>query len=169
MMTLEAVNAMRKSEFVERFGGIYEHSPWVAEQVADLRPFSDVEQLSDRMREAVDAADDTEKLALIRSHPDLAGKLAVAGDLTEASRREQSGVGLDRLTEGEFGEFSSLNEAYRDRFGFPFIICVRKTDKAGILTSFRRRLENDGAEEFATAMREIHKIAGLRVGDLQIT
>ncbi len=165
-MTLVEVNAMEKPEFVKWFGGIYEHSPWVAELAADMRPFRTAEQLADRMRALVDAADDSARLRLVRAHPDLAGKLAVSGQLSESSRQEQGGAGLDRLAAEEFAEFSALNTAYRGRFGFPFVICVRKTDKAGILAAFRKRLENIPDEELRAAVAEIHQIAGLRLRDL---
>jgi 2-oxo-4-hydroxy-4-carboxy-5-ureidoimidazoline decarboxylase len=165
MMTVSEVNAMAKSALVERFGGIYEHSAWVVERVADLRPWVDVKQMADQMREAVDGSLLDERMALIRAHPDLAGKLALAGEVTEFSKAEQAGVGLDRLSAGEFAEFTDLNTRYRERFGFPFIICVRKTDRAGILTAFRRRLGHSAEEEVATALGEIHEIARLRLED----
>lgn len=166
MMTLAEVNAMEKTAFVGCLGGVYEHSPWVAEQVAGARPFLSVEQMLDQMRAAVDGTGAEAQLELIRAHPDLAGKLAMANELTEASRREQGGAGLDRLDKEEFAEFSELNRRYRQRFGFPFVICVRKTDKAGILAAFRKRLENGAEEERTAAVAEIHEIARLRIEDL---
>lgn len=157
---------MPKETFVAGLGPIYEHSPWVAERVADERPFTDAEHLAGRMRGIVDAAADAAKLALIRAHPDLAGKLARAGALAEASAREQAGAGLDRLSEEEYATFTDLNERYRQRFGFPFVICVRLTDKAGILTAFRQRLEHDPAAEIAAALEQIHHIARLRLEEV---
>jgi 2-oxo-4-hydroxy-4-carboxy-5-ureidoimidazoline decarboxylase len=165
-LTVEALNAMPKAEFVACLGAIYEHSPWVAEQVADERPFAGREQLADRMREAVENADESARLALIRAHPDLAGKLARAGGLGAESAREQAGLGLDRLSDAEFQRFSDLNTRYRERFGFPFVICVRLSDRPGILAAFERRLEHDAAAEMAEALRQIHHIARLRLEDM---
>jgi 2-oxo-4-hydroxy-4-carboxy-5-ureidoimidazoline decarboxylase len=165
-LTVNALNAIPKAEFVACLGGIYEHSPWVAEQTAGERPFSSREHLADRMRAAVEMADDSAKLALIGAHPDLAGKLARAGSLSAESTREQAGLGLDRLSDAEFERFSDLNARYRDRFGFPFVICVRLTDKPGILAAFERRLGHDATAEIAEALRQIHQIARLRLEDL---
>jgi len=163
---VNALNAMPKADFVACLGGIYEHSPWVAEQTADERPFSGREHIADRMRAAVESADDSAKLALIRAHPDLAGKLARAGTLTPESTREQAGLGLDRLSDAEFERFSGLNACYRERFGFPFVICVRLTDKPGILAAFKQRLEHDATAEIEEALRQIHQIARMRLEDL---
>jgi 2-oxo-4-hydroxy-4-carboxy-5-ureidoimidazoline decarboxylase len=165
-LTVDALNAMPKAEFVACLGGIYEHSPWVAEQTAGERPFSGKEHLADRMRAVVEMASESTKLALIRAHPDLADKLARAGALSAESTREQAGLGLDRLSDAEFERFSDLNRRYRERFGFPFVICVRMTDKPGILAAFERRLEHDAAAEMAEALRQIHHIARLRLEDL---
>jgi len=165
-MTISELNAIDKAAFVGLLGGVYEHSSWVAEQVASGRPFSHPEQLMDQMRLAVETSTPQRLLNLILAHPDLAGKLALAGELTDDSRSEQTGAGLDRLTEDEFREFSDLNARYREKFGFPFIICVRKTDKAGILASFRKRIGNSPAQEKAAALSEIHEIARLRMEDL---
>jgi len=163
---VDALNAMPKAEFIACLGGIYEHSPWVAEQVAGERPFSGREHIAGLMCTAVENAGEPAKLALIRAHPDLAGKLARAGELSSESTREQAGLGLDRLSDAEFERFSSLNARYRERFGFPFVICVRLTDKPGILAAFERRLEHDPAAEIAEALRQIHHIARLRLEDL---
>lgn len=153
---------MGKEGFVEKFGGVYEHSAWVAEAVVGERPFVDFEQMICRMSEVVDAADEDGKLELLLAHPDLAGKLGMDG-LTEDSRKEQQGVGLDQLNREEFELFTGLNEAYRGQFGFPFIICVGKTDKPGILRAFRERLTNSREVEVAAALSEVHDIARLRV------
>lgn len=161
-MTISEVNAMGKEDFVEIFGGVYECSGWVAEAVVGERPFGGVEGLMGGMRRAVDGADEEVKLGLLRAHPDLAGKLGV-GALTVESCREQVGVGLDRLGEEELRVFTELNEAYRGRFGFPFIICVGRTDKAGILRAFRERLLNEREEEMVAAVGEVHEIARLRL------
>jgi 2-oxo-4-hydroxy-4-carboxy-5-ureidoimidazoline decarboxylase len=160
------LNAMEKDGFAACLGSIYEHSEWVAWKVLEQRPFQDRAALASAMRMAVETGTDEEKLALIRAHPDLAGKLARAGALGEASTREQAGLGLDRLSDGEFEQFTDLNESYRGKFGFPFVICVRLTDKPGILAAFEKRLGNDLPAEIAEALRQIHHIARLRLGDL---
>ena len=139
---------------------LFEHSPWV-EARADARPSSG-DRHADLMSVVHDASPE-EQLALIRAHPELAGKTAVDGTLTEASAAEQASVGLDRLTQGEFDRFHALNAAYRDRFGFPFIICVRLTDKAGILAAMERRLGNDRDTEIAEALAQIGEIVRLRL------
>lgn len=157
---------MEKDGFITKLGGIYEHSEWVACRACEQRPFQDLTALASAMRLAVETGTDDEKLGLIRAHPDLAGKLARAGTLSEASAREQAGLGLDRLTDEEFERFTELNGRYRDRFGFPFVICVRLTDKPGILSAFESRLENSLPAEIGEALRQIHHIARLRLGDL---
>ena len=141
---------------------LFEHSPWVEER-ADARPSSG-DRHADLMAVVRDASPE-EQLALIRAHPELAGKAAVDGSLTDASAAEQASAGLDRLTQAEFDRFHALNAAYREKFGFPFIICVRLTDKAGILDAMERRLANDRDTEIATALREIGEIARLRLED----
>lgn len=139
---------------------LFEHSPWV-EARADAQPSSG-DRHADLMA-VVDAATPEEQLALIRAHPELAGKAAVDGTLTQASAAEQASAGLDRLTQEEFDRFHALNAAYRQKFGFPFIICVRLTDKAGILAAIERRLANDRDTEIATALDEIGEIVRLRL------
>ena len=139
---------------------LFEHSPWV-EARADARPSS-----GDRHKDlmaVVHGATPEEQLALIRAHPELAGKAAVDGSLTEASAAEQASAGLDRLSQAEFDRFHALNSAYREKFGFPFIICVRLTDKKGILAAMERRLANDRDAEIATALDEIGEIVRLRL------
>ena len=139
---------------------LFEHSPWV-EARADARPSSG-DRHADLMAVVREASPD-EQLALIRAHPELAGKAAVDGSLTRASAAEQASAGLDRLTQAEFDRFHALNAAYRERFGFPFIICVRLTDKAGILAAMERRLANDRETEIATALEQIGEIVRLRL------
>ena len=164
-MSLANLNAASEEEFVAALGGIYEHSDWVAEQVLQQRPFPNPENLRLAMRRTVDEAADEEKLVLIRAHPDLAGKLARAGVLTEASTREQAGLGLDRLSDDEYESFSEKNGRYREKFGFPFIICARLTTKQGVLDAFVKRLENTREEEISEALAQIHEIARLRLED----
>ena len=139
---------------------LFEHSPWV-EARADARPSSG-DRHADLMAVLYDATHE-EQLALIRAHPELAGKAAVDGTLTEASAAEQASAGLDRLTQAEYDRFHALNAAYRERFGFPFIICVRLTDKAGILAAMARRLGNSREAEIAEALAQIGEIVSLRL------
>lgn len=141
---------------------LFEHSPWVEER-ADARPSSG-DRLADLMA-VVREATPEEQLALIRAHPELAGKAAVDGSLTEASAAEQASAGLDRLSRAEFERFHALNSAYCEKFGFPFIICVRLTDKAGILAAMERRLANDRDTEIAAALEQIGEIVRLRLED----
>ena len=141
---------------------LFEDSPWV-EGRADARPSSG-DRLADLMA-VVREASDEERLALIRAHPELAGKAAIDRTLTEASAAEQASAGLDRLTSEEYERFHKLNAAYRERFDFPFIICVRLTDKAGILAAMERRLGNDRDAEIATAIGQIGEIVRLRLED----
>lgn len=154
-------------EFVERFGGIYEHSPWIAEAAWVQQP-GGASDLAMRMAKIVDTATTEQQLALIRAHPDLAGRLAVAGELTAESSAEQASAGLDQCTEQEFKAFQQLNAAYVDKFDFPFVMAVRGSNRTDILDAFRRRLKNSYDEEFKTALREIHKIAQLRLEQLQL-
>ncbi len=156
---------MSDDEFVKTLGGIYEHSPWVAERVLISRPFERMETLRRAMLAVVDAASDLEKLTLIQAHPDLAGKLARAGALTDFSTNEQAGLGLDRLSSEAYEIFSARNEAYREQFGFPFIICARLTTQQGVLDAFERRMGNSRQAEMAEALRQIHEIARLRLED----
>ena len=139
---------------------LFEHSPWV-EARADARPSSG-DRHADLMAVLYDATPE-EQLALIRAHPELAGKAAVDGTLTDASAAEQASAGLDRLTQAEFDRFHALNAAYREKFGFPFIICVRLTDKAGILAAMERRLANDRGAEITEALQQIGEIVRLRL------
>jgi len=155
---------MTASEFVARFGGIYEHSAWVAEEAAgDAGASENIEQLATIMADCVDNASTERQLALIRAHPDLAGKAQIAGELTQDSTTEQSSAGLDQCTADEYAQFQSLNDDYHKKFGFPFVMAVRASTRAEILAAFAARLENDAATEFETALQEIHKIADLRL------
>lgn len=142
---------------------LFEHSPWVEER-ADARPSSG-DRLADLLAVLRDASAE-EQLALIRAHPELAGKAAIDKTLTDASAAEQASAGLDRLTPHEYERFHALNAAYRERFGFPFIVCVRLTDKAGILDAMERRLSNDREAEIAEALHQIGQIVRLRLEDM---
>ena len=165
---LAELNAMDKARFVAALDGIYENSPWVVEAVSAQRPFASLAALHEAMSLAVQKASDAYKCALIDAHPDLAGKAARAGTMTADSEREQSSAGLDRLNQADFDALHRLNGAYREKFGFPFIICVRRHSKDSILRQFELRLRNDGARERDTALGEIVRIAALRL-DQQVS
>ncbi len=163
---ISQVNDLSEGEFVSRLGSIYEHSPWVAEQAWNARPFASLDDLRGAMVEAVRAAPEERKMALIRAHPDLAGKAAVAGELTRESEGEQASAGLDRLSAEEYGAFASMNRDYREKFGFPMIVAVRRHgSKESILRNARERLGNSRETEIETALGEIHEIARLRLED----
>jgi len=163
MATIADANTLDRAGFVDLLGGVFEHSPWVAEGVTDQRPFADVAALHRAMVAVVAAAPEGAHLDLLRAHPDLAGKLARGGGLTASSTAEQASAGLDRLSDEEYERFTALNDAYKARFGFPFIIAVREHTKASILDAFHRRLAHDRAAEFATALAEVAKIARFRL------
>ena len=155
---------MSKSEFVSKYGGVYEHSAWVAEETeALLDGDCDIARLAALMADCVDNAATDKQLALIRAHPDLAGKAQIAGELTAASTDEQASAGLDQCTPGEYLRFQDMNQAYHLKFGFPFVMAVRGSSRAEILAAFEKRLGNDRGVEFETALAEIHKIARLRL------
>jgi 2-oxo-4-hydroxy-4-carboxy-5-ureidoimidazoline decarboxylase len=162
-VSLEHLNAAHATGFVAALGDIYEHAPWVAQAVCGQRPFATLAALHAAMMAAVRAAPPDRRLELIRAHPDLAGKTARAGSLTPDSRAEQASAGLDRLSEEEFAQFHRLNDAYREKFAMPFIICVRRHGKESILRQFERRLHNAAAAETETALAEIFRIAALRL------
>jgi 2-oxo-4-hydroxy-4-carboxy-5-ureidoimidazoline decarboxylase len=162
-VTIDQINALEQAEFIDRFGSIYEHSPWVAEAAVMERPFLNAAQLISKMDTIVNAATNNQKLTLLRAHPELAGKAAIDGTLTNASKEEQASAGLDRMLPSEFEALTCMNAAYNERFGFPFIICVKLTDKAGILDALRSRLDNSREAEFLTALGEVAKIAQLRL------
>ncbi len=163
---IEEVNGLGHDEFVSRFGALYERSPWVAEGAWRERPFGDFAELHEAFVRTMHGAPRERQLALIRAHPDLAGRATVAGELTAESEREQASAGLDRLTPEEYEDFQRLNSAYRDKFGFPFIVCVREHNKETILASAAARLGRSRPEEIETALGEIAKIAQLRLRDL---
>lgn len=165
-VTLAILNVSDRAAFVSVLGHLFEHSPWVAEETWPKRPFPDAEALHAALCATMRAAPHERQLALIRAHPDLAGRLARQRQLTAESTREQASAGLDRLSDAELADFTRQNEAYKTRFGFPFIICARLNAKAAILTAMRSRVDNPPDTEFATALGEIEKIARLRLDDL---
>ncbi|MDR5865451.1 2-oxo-4-hydroxy-4-carboxy-5-ureidoimidazoline decarboxylase [Halomonas koreensis] len=157
-----------QAAFVEQFGDIYEHSPWVAELAwqRGLGPEQDTpDGLATAMGRVLSEADPERQLEVIRAHPDLAGKAAVAGELTDDSTREQAGAGLDQCTPEEMARFERLNAAYKERFGFPFVMAVKGSDRHVILAAFEERLKNDPAEERRTAIAQINRIAAFRLED----
>lgn len=157
---------MERADFVGRFGGVFEHSAWIAERAFDGRGCPeplDAALLHAALAAEFRAASEAERLGVLRAHPDLAGRLAVAGELTEESRREQAGAGLDRLTAAEFARFTDLNTRYQARFGFPFIIAVKGLTREEILHAFENRIHHGRQEEFETACHEVEKIARLRL------
>jgi OHCU decarboxylase len=165
-ITVDEVNRWGQDEFVARFGGLFEHSPWVAEQAWHERPFGSLAELHGVFLRAVYAAPPERQLALIRAHPDLAGRAAIAGELTPASTREQASAGLDRLSPKEYENFHRLNTAYREKFGFPMVVAVREHTKETILADAAARLEHSRPEEIEAALGEIAKIAYLRLQDI---
>jgi len=163
---IEDINLCDEARFVELLGGVFEHSPWIAAQVFSRRPFASRQELHEAMSAAARRAGREQCIALLRAHPELAGREARAGDLTRESRREQAGAGLDQCTAVELGKIESLNRAYREKFGFPFIIAVAGLDKLQILAEMARRLGNTAEVEFATALAEVEKIARIRIAAL---
>ena len=162
-LTLDALNAMEEAGFVAALDGIFEHAPWVAQAAYAGRPFATVTALHEGLMAAVRSRPVDEQVAFVSAHPDLAGKAARAGDIAPASVSEQAGLGLDRLSDEEFERFERLNAAYRTRFGFPFVVCVRRLTRDAVLDAFERRLANDRETELATAIAEIGHITRLRL------
>lgn len=160
------LNSLAHAEFVHLLAGIWEDSPWVAEAVFEARPFADIIALHNAMVRTVNDAGYEAQLSLLRAHPDLAGKLARGGGLTAHSTAEQAGLGLDRLSVEEFDWFDSHNSAYRNRFGFPFIIAVKENTRDSIKAALATRLDNDPAVEMKTALGEVAKIAKFRLEGL---
>ena len=155
---------MTTHDFISRYGGVYEHSPWVAEQAAGVAAgIDDPVRIAELMADCVDNADTERQLALIRAHPDLAGRAQVAGKLTDESTAEQASAGLDQCSKVEYERFQALNDAYKEKFGFPFVMAVRGSSRGEILDAFGQRLQNDYDLEFETALAEIHKIAKMRL------
>jgi 2-oxo-4-hydroxy-4-carboxy-5-ureidoimidazoline decarboxylase len=162
-MNLAAINALDAPAFVAALGGIFEHSPWVAERAYARRPFASVEALHAAMLDVVQRAGRDAQLALIRAHPELAGRAMIASTLTADSTSEQSGAGLDRCTPADYAALVALNSRYNAKFGFPFILAVKGLDRAGVIAEFARRVECDVATEFAEALAQIARITGFRL------
>jgi len=164
-LTLAAVNRMDEDAFVVSFGDIAEHSPWVAKVAERARPYLDRTAMVAAFVEAVEEAEQEAQLALLREHPDLAGRAAIAGELAPESRNEQTGAGLDRMTAEEYDRFSRLNATYRDRYGIPFILAVKGATKDQVLAAFEARLDNPADIEFATALTQVQRIIRFRLED----
>ena len=165
-LSIDQVNALSAADFTARFGDVAEHSPWVAAAAARARPFADHAALVAAFVDAVRAAPPDAQLALLRAHPDLADRVAIAGGGVAAeSKREQTGAGLDRLTPAEFARFGALNTRYRERFGFPFIFAVKGATKEEIMTAFEQRIANTTAAERALALANVERILRFRLQD----
>jgi 2-oxo-4-hydroxy-4-carboxy-5-ureidoimidazoline decarboxylase len=162
-VSLQSLNAADKAGFIAAVGDIYEHAPWVAEAVVGQRPFANLAALHEAMMAAVRAASAEQRMALLKGHPDLAGKAARAGTMTADSKAEQASAGLDRLSEAEYAAFHKNNDAYRKKFGIPFIVCARRHSKDSILHQFEHRLRNNVAAETKTALGEVFRIVALRL------
>ena len=162
----DELQRLERVRFVELFGGVFEHAPWIAEQGFAAGPFHSAEALHRAMVDAMRRAPRPRRLALIRGHPDLAGRAAIRGELTAASSAEQAGAGLDQCTPAEFERFCELNERYRAKFGFPFILAVTGKSRHEILAAFEQRLAHSAEAEFEQALDQIARIARLRLDDV---
>ncbi len=163
---------MDRARFVACYGGVYEHSPWIAEAAWERgihEKHAQLDTLASLLAGIVDQASEQQQLDLILAHPDLAGKAAQAGELTEASSSEQAGAGIDQCSAEEFELFQKLNQAYRDKFNFPFIMAVKGANRQQILAAFEQRLPNSYTNEFAQALQQIHKIARFRLEEIART
>ncbi len=160
---MNAINSMDRAAFVQKFGGVFEKSPWVAEKAWDKKPFGSVDAMHAAMVEVVKYAPLPNQLALLQSHPDLAGKEAQAGAMTASSVSEQASAGLNALSKAEMTQISDYNAAYKRKFGFPFIIAVRMHTKEGIFFDFKRRLLNDTQTEYANDLQNVYAITRLRL------
>jgi 2-oxo-4-hydroxy-4-carboxy-5-ureidoimidazoline decarboxylase len=159
--TLDTLQQSDDEQFVAELGGIYEHSPWVAERVCSDRPFDSVEALRTAMQAAVDSASREQQLELLRAHPDLGDQTGI----TDASEEEQAAAGLDQLSPEMYEAFQQLNDRYREKFGFPFIMAVKNESPDAIKEAMEQRVDHSESEEFQTALEEVHTIARFRLED----
>jgi 2-oxo-4-hydroxy-4-carboxy-5-ureidoimidazoline decarboxylase len=166
MKKLSDLNAAGKDDFVAALANVFEYSPWIAEQAAAARPYPGLKALFAAMKDVVDRAPPEQLMTLIKGHPDLANKTQRAAGLTAESSHEQNSLGLDRLSEAEFEAFARVNNAYRAKFGIPYVACVRRHTKDSVLRDFERRLPNDAATEIRASVKEICRIAALRLDQL---
>jgi len=165
-VTVSELNRAGREDFCDAVGFAFENSPWIAAEAWEKRPFASVDDLHAAMVAVVEQAPQEKRIALIAAHPDLAGRVAREGRLTAASHDEQSSAGLDRLSKEELARFERLNQSDRARFSFPFVICARENTKDSILAALESRTQSDRATEISTALREIAKIARLRLADV---
>jgi OHCU decarboxylase len=161
-MKLHELNTMDQAQFVSAIGWVFEHSPWVAERAWHERPFAALDVLSRAMNQIVESATAAEQLALLRAHPDLGTRAKVS----LSSEREQAGAGLDKLTPEEHERLLRLNTAYKEKFGFPFLYAVKGSSKFDILDALSSRLQRMPAEEFATALQQVYRIARFRLEEI---
>ena len=167
MKTIDKINKLSRSEFVEIFANIFEKTKWIAERLYNQKPFNSFDDLCSKMLEIFKTTSKVNQFKIIRAHPDLADKVTV-NLLTSNSRSEQSNAGLDQCSEEEFNEFKNLNKSYRQKYGFPFVIAVKGKNKIEILSKFRKRILNSVDEEFSEAIIQIGKIANLRLNEINI-
>lgn len=165
-VTLSHLNQCGSSQFISLLAGIFEHSPWVAEQSVSRRPFESVDHLHRLMFETVLNSPDEKQLQLIRNHPELAGKEAESGSLTNESTQEQQGAGLDQCSANELAQLRELNQTYRERFGFPIVIAVKGLDRYDILALMQQRIDNNAEQEQQTCIEQIGRIARFRLDEL---
>jgi len=166
---LQSPSLLSESEFVEMFGVVYEHSPWIAQQTwrnGVNESHDSVNELAKALASTLDAADQSKRLDLIIAHPDLAGRAAQRGELTDESTFEQASAGIDQCNQQEFERFQRYNSRYRNKFKFPFVMAVKGSNRHLILAAFEERLNNDYQAEFDCAISEIHKIARFRLEDI---
>lgn len=165
-VTLDEINSLGKEAFVQELGGLFEGRPWIVTAAWSQRPFASLEAFQQTLCAIMYDASEGQKAALLSAHPDLVGRAALAGTLSPASTSEQAAAGLDRLTPAEIATFQRYNQAYRERFGFPFVICARENKKASILAGFETRLTHTYEQEISLALAEVAKICALRLSDL---
>jgi OHCU decarboxylase len=165
-ITLQEINILNQETFIRTLAGLFEGPPWIVTQAWSFRPFTSQEQFYQTLCSIIYQAPSEQQIALLRAHPDLVGRAALAGTLSQASTSEQAAAGLDRLTPEEIATFQRLNQTYQDQFGFPFVICARENKKDSILDGFSTRLQHIRQQEIEIALGEVMKIGALRLQDL---
>jgi len=163
---INKINKLSQSEFIKVFGNIFENAEWIAEELYNQKPFDNFEELSSKMLNIFETATKEKQLKILNAHPDLANKTKISL-LTPDSLKEQASAGLDQCTEEEFDEYKHLNEQYKKKFGFPFILAVRGSDRQQVLENFRKRIDSGRDDEFAEALRQVHRIAWLRLQEIE--
>ncbi|HLZ56217.1 MAG TPA: 2-oxo-4-hydroxy-4-carboxy-5-ureidoimidazoline decarboxylase [Ktedonosporobacter sp.] len=166
MLTLQTINNLDQQSFTTALSGLFEGPPWIVSQAWHARPFTSLEHLHKALCQVMYNSSVEQQVALLQAHPDLVGRAALAGTLSPASTGEQAAAGLDRLSPAEIATFQQFNQAYRERFGFPFVICARANKKESILAGFAARQHNSRLQEIATALGEVAKICSFRLQDL---